>query len=134
MRTSAERAIAELELTSFCAVFVGDYVAGQDLADLLRSSWDLDEIDRRYRAFVDTLQPTADRIGTDGPPRGSKAFTTYLGVVDQWRKLPFRDPGLPTELLAADWSGPTATSLFEHLVSSLEKPALKHAAKHWPEG
>jgi hypothetical protein len=38
MRAAAERAIAELALTAYCAVFVGQYVAGRDLTDLLRSS------------------------------------------------------------------------------------------------
>jgi phenylacetic acid degradation operon negative regulatory protein len=52
-------------------------------------------------------------------------------VIDQWRKLPFRDPGLPREILPADWSAPAAGALFEGLVAALEDPALAHAAKHW---
>jgi phenylacetic acid degradation operon negative regulatory protein len=55
-------------------------------------------------------------------------------MLDQWRKLPFRDPGLPSEVLAPDWSGPRAAAVFERLVAALEKPALAHAATHWPSG
>lgn len=131
MRAAAERAIAELGLASYCAVFVGDYVAGQDLADLLHSSWDLAEIDGRYRAFLEEFQPVADRLHGEGLTDPRDVFVTYLGVVDHWRKLPFRDPGLPPELLAADWSAPAATALFEQLVGSLEGRALAHAASYW---
>lgn len=131
MRTAAERALAELDLTSNCAVFVGDYVAGQDLADLLRQSWDLDDIDRSYRTFADECRPIADRLRGEGHTDPRDAFVTYLGVIDRWRKLPFRDPGLPPELLAADWSAPASTALFEQLVASLEGRALAHAASYW---
>ena len=60
------------------------------------------------------------------------AFVTYLGVVDNWRKLPFHDPGLPREVLAADWSAPAAGALFQKLVAILEGRALGHAAGYWP--
>ncbi|MEP7091933.1 MAG: PaaX family transcriptional regulator C-terminal domain-containing protein, partial [Nocardioidaceae bacterium] len=131
MRIAAERAIGELGLTPYCAVFVGDYVAGQDLVDLLRSAWDLADIDERYRGFAEEYQPLADRLLGEGLTDSRDAFVTYLGVVDRWRKLPFRDPGLPPELLAENWSAPDATALFEHLVGSLEGRALAHAASYW---
>ena len=131
MRGAAERAIAELDLRSYCAVFVGEYVAGQDLTDLVRSSWDLTDIDRRYRAFIEDHRPVADRLRGEGLTDARDAFVTYLSVVDHWRKLPFRDPGLPPELLADDWSAPGATALFEHLAGSLEGRALAHAASYW---
>jgi len=54
-----------------------------------------------------------------------------LGVVGQWRKLPFRDPGLPHDVLAPNWSAPAAVALFEKLVAELENPALAHASAHW---
>ena len=62
-----------------------------------------------------------------------QAFVTYLELVDQWRKLPFRDPGLPRELLPEDWGAPVAGALFEELVGQLESRALAHAARCWPE-
>lgn len=133
MQTAAERAIAELGLTSYCAVFVGHYVAGQELADLLHQSWDLAGIDERYRAFVEQYEPVAGRLRGEGVTDARDAFVTYLGLVDHWRKLPFRDPGLPPDLLAASWSAPTATALFEHLVGTLEGRALAHAASYWKD-
>jgi phenylacetic acid degradation operon negative regulatory protein len=131
MRAAADQAIAELGLTSYCAIFVGDYVGGRDLPGLLRESWDLAEIDRRYLEFARRFDDEARHLGADGNDP-QRAFLSYLAVIDQWRKLPFRDPGLPREILPADWSAPAAGALFEALVSALEPPALAHAAAHWP--
>lgn len=131
MQAAAERAIAELELASYCAIFVGDYVGGQDLATLLYESWDLAEIDLHYREFVDRFAHAAESLAAAGVIEPRHAFVTYLDVIDHWRKLPFRDPGLPRELLADDWSAPAAGALFERLVATLEGRALAHAARHW---
>ena len=132
MRSSAEQAIAELGLDKYAAIFVGDYVGRQDLSTLLYSSWDLDSIDRAYRDFVARYAEVAATLETQAAIGPQQAFVTYLGVVDHWRKLPFRDPGLPREVLAADWSGPAAGALFQKLVAILEGRALAHAAGYWP--
>ncbi len=132
MLPAAERAIAELELTEHSAVFVGAHMAGQDLRDLLAQSWDLDGIDGRYRDFVATFDPVRRSLAGSAAITPGYAFATYLHVVDAWRRLPFRDPGLPRDLLPGDWSGPRATALFELLVATLEGRALAYAVQHWP--
>jgi phenylacetic acid degradation operon negative regulatory protein len=33
-------------------------------------------------------------------------------LVQQWRHVPFLDPGLPAELLPASWPGPAAAERF----------------------
>jgi phenylacetic acid degradation operon negative regulatory protein len=134
MRDAAEQAVAELGLDKYAAIFVGAYVGGQDLSTLLYESWDLAEIDRRYREFVTRYRPEVEAFERSGDLAHEAAFVTYLGAVDHWRKLPFRDPGLPRELLADDWSAPQAAELFERLVTLLEGRALAHAARHWTPG
>ena len=132
MQAGAERAIAELGLTSFCAVFVGKYVAGTDLAALMARSWDLDAIDDSYRAFITRFANTAETLASEHALPPPEAFATYLSLIDHWRRLPFLDPGLPTELLPDGWSGGEALALFERLVTLLEGRALAHAAACWP--
>ncbi|MER7556794.1 PaaX family transcriptional regulator C-terminal domain-containing protein [Nocardioides sp. NPDC126508] len=131
MREAAERAVTELGLESYAAIFVGGYHGTQDLTELLYSSWDLEAIDQSYRDFITAHDALASRLES-AAPSGQDAFVTYLDVVGQWRKLPFRDPGLPHDVLAPDWSAPAAVALFERLVEALEKPALAHAGAHWP--
>lgn len=132
MLPAAERAIAELELTDYSAVFVGSHVAGQDLRTLLAESWDLDGINGRYRDFVTTHETIEKSLAGSALITPAYSFATYLHVVDAWRRLPFRDPGLPRDLLPDDWAGPRATVLFEHLVAALEGRALAYAVGHWP--
>ncbi|PYC83207.1 PaaX family transcriptional regulator [Streptomyces tateyamensis] len=134
MLPAARRAIAELDLTEQCAVFVGDYRGGQQLTAMVRNGWDLAEIDRRYRDFIADHQAVLDGFAAGPTPDGQHAFVQYLSVIDHWRKLPFRDPGLPMEVLTEDWSGPAAVHLFERLAAALADPALSHAARHWPGG
>ena len=141
MKPAAERAVAELGLDKYAAMFTGAYVGGKDLSTLLYESWDLAAIDQRYQDFIARFQPEAAvleaaaleaaALEANGVADTRHAFTAYLGVVDQWRKLPFRDPGLPRELLADDWSAPAAAALFERLVTLLEGRALAHAASYW---
>jgi phenylacetic acid degradation operon negative regulatory protein len=131
MKGAAEQAIAELGLDKYAAIFVGDYVGGQDLTTLLYDSWDLAAIDRRYQDFIARFQAEATVLEASGVVGQQQAFIAYLGVVDQWRKLPFRDPGLPREVLAEDWSAPAAAALFARLVALLEGRALAHAASYW---
>ena len=131
MRAAAERAVAELGLEAYTAVFVGAYHGTQDLTGLLYGSWDLAAIDEAYREFVATYEPVVAAAERRQPDQAS-AFITYLQALDQWRKLPYKDPGLPAEVLASNWHGPQATAVFERLVSALERPALVHARTHWP--
>ena len=132
MQEHARRALDELSLADHCAVFVGDYVDGPDLATLAERSWDLDTIDERYRAFIAAFAERAGDLESTHLVEPDEAFATYLGVVDHWRQLPFRDPGLPEPLLPPGWSGREAGSVFERLVAHLEGRALAHAARHWP--
>lgn len=98
---------------------------------MLYESWDLAGIDRSYRDFTATYRDVADRLEPKAAIEPGEAFVTYLGLVDHWRQLPFRDPGLPREVLADDWSVPAAVALFERLVTVLEGRALAHAAGYW---
>ncbi|BCJ32203.1 PaaX family transcriptional regulator [Actinocatenispora sera] len=132
MRAAAEGAIGELGMDKYAAVFVGAYVGSRDLTSLLYESWDLAAIDDSYRAFIDDHERLVAELESRPAVDPEQAFVHYLRVVDTWRQLPFRDPGLPRELLAADWSGPAAVDRFERLVALLEGPALAHAARYWP--
>jgi phenylacetic acid degradation operon negative regulatory protein len=134
MLDEARRAIAELELTGQCALFVGAHAGGVGQAQLARESWDLTQINAGYRRFLErygAAEPELRRLGAAG---GADAFAAYLAVIEDWRPLPFRDPGLPAELLGGEWAAGEAGALFERLVAVLERPALAHAAGAWPAG
>ncbi|QHC60910.1 PaaX family transcriptional regulator [Rathayibacter sp. VKM Ac-2760] len=134
MLDAARTAIEELELGAQSLIFVGDYAGGQDIRRLIRSGWDLEAIAERYRDFTALYAESSRRLGDAPGPDGAEALRLYLAVVDDWRQLPFRDPGLPAEVLGDDWPGPDAVALFETLTLQLEGRALAHAAGYWPQG
>jgi phenylacetic acid degradation operon negative regulatory protein len=55
------------------------------------------------------------------------AFADYVRVLTAWRRLPFLDPGLPPDLLPADWRGATAAELFGQIRARLAGPAAEYA-------
>jgi phenylacetic acid degradation operon negative regulatory protein len=113
-------------LTPYVDVFSGNHLAFGDLPAKVRTWWDLDELTSLYTDFIRRYRPVADRTATDGlTPR--QAFSEYVPMLTQWRRLPYRDPGLPLSVLPSDWNGVTAGALFDELNAALRAPAKEHA-------
>jgi phenylacetic acid degradation operon negative regulatory protein len=114
--------------------------------------WDLAALAQLYRTFADEQRPVlarwhgrsgvrgaggdgmadgaADEVpapGTSGDD-GAAAFADYVRAVTAWRRLPYRDPGLPAEVLPAGWPGETASQLFAGLREALAARAARFAA------
>ncbi|WP_017936280.1 PaaX family transcriptional regulator [Nocardioides sp. Iso805N] len=94
------------------------------LADAVAQWWDLDELEQRYLAFL------ADHTETEQAWDGSDqmAFNEHLRLVDDWRAIPYLDPGLPPEITRPDWPGHRGIELFLRLESVLAGPAARHVA------
>ena len=73
--------------------------------DLVRQAWDLDEIEQRYEDFLDQVAPIRPRSDL-------QALLSQIRLVQEWRRFPLLDPGLPRELLPRTWSGARAAALF----------------------
>jgi phenylacetic acid degradation operon negative regulatory protein len=112
--------LRRLGLDAYADLFHADHLAFGDPAGKIRRWWDLDELERRYEAFIQAYEPTLERTG---PYRGGEAFAQYVRVLTDWRQLPYLDPGLPAELLPEGWVGLRAAEEFFALRSMLEEPA-----------
>lgn len=101
----AARVLAELGLTAGSWSFTAR--AGQvgDERSLVRSAWDLDGIERGYEDFLELVGPRRPR--TD-----RQALVAQVRLVQEWRRFPLLDPGLPRELLPPRWSGNRAAQVF----------------------
>lgn len=89
--------------------------------DLLRRAWDLDSLAAAYDGFV------AD-VGELRPRTDEACFAALVGLVHAWRRFPFVDPELPSELLAPSWPGRRAKALFD-----AKHTAWSPAANRWYE-
>ncbi|MEO3858628.1 PaaX family transcriptional regulator C-terminal domain-containing protein [Acrocarpospora sp. B8E8] len=100
--------IAELDLHDRAYAWTGPSAGVGDTAKLITAAWDLDDVERRYIAFIERFEGTkvlADR----------EAFVNQVQLIQEWRRFPFLDPDLPPELLDHDWPGPRAAAVFHDL-------------------
>lgn len=79
------------------------------------SCWSLDDIDARYRAFVQCFRPLMKAL-SGGPQLTEKSsFLMRTLLIQEYRKVLLRDPWLPAELLPLNWHGAAAYQLCRNL-------------------
>jgi phenylacetic acid degradation operon negative regulatory protein len=121
--------LRRLGLDAYADLFRADHLAFGDLADKVRRWWDLAGLERLYDEFLAAHEPLLSRWQRAGEPPGREAFAGYVRVLTDWRRLPYLDPGLPAELLPADWAGIRAADVFFTLRSKLEEPARRYVQR-----
>ncbi len=122
----AKHTLERRGLDSYIDLFAGRYVTARELSEEVRSWWNLDELAALYTSFLASYQPALAEARRSGlaPQR---AFQLYLPMLTEWRRLPYRDPGLPLSLLPPAWKGESAATLFDELDSQLRPLAREHA-------
>jgi phenylacetic acid degradation operon negative regulatory protein len=83
---------------------------------LVASGWNLGDLTRRYRRFVDTFTPIAAAMPCT---TGESAFIIRTLLIHEYRKIHLQDPLLPPALLPPDWVGATAYDLTRRLYCSV---------------
>lgn len=95
----------------------GRHVGSQagSIRELVRRSWNLEDIEARYQAFLDRFRPvmSASRRSRSITPR--TAFQVRTLLIQEYRKVLLRDPLLPAELLPQSWHGVPAYQLCRNL-------------------
>lgn len=130
LRTVTADVLTRHGLEGYADLFECAYVAFGDPREKIRQWWDLDQLGRLYDEFLAAHRPVLakwKRRRAQRPGDGAEAFADYVRVLTDWRRLPYADPGLPAELLPADWEGALAAQLFVDLRARLEAPARRHA-------
>jgi phenylacetic acid degradation operon negative regulatory protein len=88
---------------------------------LAHKCWDLAALDRMYCQF-------AERWECANAAAPAAAFETYIALVADWRRLPFLDPGLPSEILPDRWAGARARSIYFSLLGRIDALALEYVS------
>ena len=110
-------------------LFRGAHLALGEVRDTVARWWDLDQLHARYAEFLDRQEPVRERVAAGGGSAPEQAFADYVRLLTDWRRLPYADPGLPLDLLPADWNGARAADLFAELRGRLDGPAHEHARR-----
>jgi phenylacetic acid degradation operon negative regulatory protein len=116
--------LEELGLARYAAVLVGRPASGSDFAAFVARAWDVEQLTKRYRAFVTAFGRYAPsrRNGLDD----RKAFLVRTRLVHDFRQFPFLDPGLPEDLVPTQGQRARAVDLFHELYGLLAEPAHRH--------
>jgi phenylacetic acid degradation operon negative regulatory protein len=126
----ARATVEQLGLTDCVELFTAHYAAFGAPRDLVARCWELDDLGARYAWFVDAVGPVLARWrrrrGVAAGRWDGAAFIDYTCLLHEWRKMPYLDPGLPPEVLPADWQGQAAKAHFDELVERLHKPATRY--------
>ena len=97
-------AIAD-EPAADATLFVGTLTGLADPTQVAASAWDLEAVRLAYLTFINDF-------GRVRPSSPENCFRLQTELVHAWRRFPFLDPDLPTELLPAPWPRARAHDLF----------------------
>jgi phenylacetic acid degradation operon negative regulatory protein len=93
--------------------------------EMAARSWDLAELDRDYTELLARYRPRLAGY-RENPLVGAAALVERTRLMHDYRRFPFRDPDLPSELLPADWTGREAHRVFLEAHELLRAPAEAH--------
>ena len=101
----ARKVLADLGLLAGSWSFVAAAGRIGDERSLARVAWDLDDVERRYEDFLEL-------VSRRRPRNDRQALIAQVRLVQEWRRFPLLDPGLPRELLPPRWTGSRAAEVF----------------------
>ncbi|WP_327133938.1 PaaX family transcriptional regulator [Streptomyces sp. NBC_01343] len=104
-----------LHLTAYVELFRGAHLGFAPTAEAVARWWDLTSLAKQHEEFLDLHEPVLRALQSGPAPTAEEAYRGYLLALDTWRRLPYADPGLPRELLPADWPGDRAAAVFTEL-------------------
>jgi phenylacetic acid degradation operon negative regulatory protein len=87
--------------------------------------WDLAGLDAAYAEFLEKWEPQVT-AWQRRQPQGAEALVERTRLIHEYRMFPFKDPGLPAELLPPGWKGRQAHELFLAGFGLLRAPAVAH--------
>ncbi len=105
-------------LTAEDAGFARFRASDDDPTRRAADAWDLAALAAHYdgwRRFAARVvrEPATELGGVGFESDDERAFAVRSVLVHEWRKFLFSDPGLPAELLPADWPGHEAARFFD---------------------
>ncbi len=98
-------------------------------ARLVSRSWDLTELERRYRRFVRLFEPVAGSVER-ALPAPTHCFVIRTLLIHEYRRIHLRDPLLPPSLLPPSWTGTTAAELTRTLYGRVFRGTEQFISEH----
>ncbi len=100
---------------------------GREAKALVARAWDLTALAELHRSFIDAFRPVL-RAAEASAPGPEQSFRARTLLIHDYRRVLLREPGLPDELLPANWAGATARAVCRDLYRIVEAAAERHLA------
>jgi phenylacetic acid degradation operon negative regulatory protein len=115
-----EAVLRRLRVDEAVVVMRGQTVSNAGkMRELVQTTWNLDDIEKRYTSFVKRFRPLIASAGVSDPEQSEiaprAAFLVRTLLIQEYRKVLLRDPQLPAELLPSHWHGAAAYQLCRNL-------------------
>ena len=103
-----ERLLREIELRDHAIILQAQSSGLEQDRQLIATGWDLKELARGYRRFVESFADVRKILVDDSAIEPKQAFVIRTLLIHEYRKIHLRDPLLPHDLLPKDWIGAEA--------------------------
>ncbi|MEJ1961193.1 MAG: phenylacetic acid degradation operon negative regulatory protein PaaX [Gammaproteobacteria bacterium] len=124
----ARTQLAELRLDSNVVIMSATSEGIEADRALVAAGWDLAELARGYKRFVDAFAPVRAQTAGRSALLPETAFVIRTLLIHEYRKIHLRDPLLPHSLLPADWIGVQAYELCRSLYRAVFAAADEHVS------
>jgi phenylacetic acid degradation operon negative regulatory protein len=125
-----EKIVVRLKIKDNVQVFLAKHLGLTDAHGIVARCWDLDRLQQKYADFIEKYRPKSDdfqnRVQNGVLIKPSECFVERFELIHQYRRFPFLDPDLPSELLPDNWLRSEAADLFNKYYSLLTEKANEY--------
>lgn len=122
--------LAELEAGGRLIVVQRAVVTQASDSQLVAMGWDLGDLQRRYRRFIDLFGPVDAELSASATGQSREAaFVLRTLLIHEYRKIHLRDPQLPAALLPQRWVGTDAHTLCRSLYAKVFPPSERYLSE-----
>jgi phenylacetic acid degradation operon negative regulatory protein len=108
--------LKDLKAQRYVQYFEGQWLSPLSTHDLVARCWNLQGLNRQYKAFFRKWEPELKRWGTrlsaNTRLNPRECFVHRFWIIHEYSVFPSRDPNLPVELLSPNWMGDQAARVF----------------------
>ena len=128
-RRSLDETLQERKLADRVVVLTAqtpDEVSADNMKELCRECWGLDQIATRYATFLARFRPALQTLRRARAPDPAQCFQLRTLLIHEYRRILLHDTDLPDELLPADWPGRAARDLTSSLYRLVQRGAVEY--------
>jgi phenylacetic acid degradation operon negative regulatory protein len=120
------RELSDPALLDDAVILTAQPVDARSDRQLIDRGWNLRDLERRYRRFIDLFKPLLEAANAGGTLDPQACLVARTLLIHEYRRVHLRDPLLPRSLLPPHWAGAAAYELCRKLYGLVYASADRH--------